>query len=404
MGDRWTVAGHPGVRPTLSKAADRRMKVAFDSRPGKDERGIGRYVRCLLEALRENGDVEVVESHTPRRCDLFHSPWIEGAQLRCPVPMVVTLHDLVALKRQGEYLRTGVRFKLRYLAVQRGARVIVPTRGGRRRRDAHAPDPGRADRRDPRGSGTRLLAAVRGRGERGPRAFRSPRALPRMGGRAAPARPAQACRGIDARAADDATGARRTGRTLGERARRRSADRRGRRRRPGRDLHRRPCARLPERRRGLRAAAGRGARVRHAGRRMRSPGAARGPQRLASSSPRSATSTDSCATPSRCAGRRRRRPPGPGATRPERPASHTPMRSRPSRRGATTPRGGGGCATRGRERCDAPTCPASCSPRYRLSSSSVTGPSLTSSTSMWAPNTPRLASSSSQKRSYSGSR
>jgi glycosyltransferase involved in cell wall biosynthesis len=41
--------------------------------------------------------------------------------------MVVTLHDLVPLKRRGEYLRTGVRFKLRYLAVQRATRVIVPT-------------------------------------------------------------------------------------------------------------------------------------------------------------------------------------------------------------------------------------------------------------------------------------
>ncbi len=127
MGVCWTVAGDPGAHPTFRTAADRPMKIAFDSRPGKDERGIGRYVRCLLEALRENGDVELVESHAPRRCDLFHSPWIEGAMLRCPVPMVVTLHDLVALKRQGEYLRTGVRFRLRYLAVQRGARVIVPT-------------------------------------------------------------------------------------------------------------------------------------------------------------------------------------------------------------------------------------------------------------------------------------
>jgi glycosyltransferase involved in cell wall biosynthesis len=42
--------------------------------------------------------------------------------------MVVTLHDLVPLKRRGEYLRTGLRFRLRYLAVQRSARVIVPTR------------------------------------------------------------------------------------------------------------------------------------------------------------------------------------------------------------------------------------------------------------------------------------
>lgn len=42
--------------------------------------------------------------------------------------MVVTLHDLVPLKRRGEYLRSGIRFKLRYLAVQRAVRVIVPTR------------------------------------------------------------------------------------------------------------------------------------------------------------------------------------------------------------------------------------------------------------------------------------
>jgi glycosyltransferase involved in cell wall biosynthesis len=58
---------------------------------------------------------------------VFHAPWIEGVMLRSPVPMVVTLHDLVALKRRGEYLRSGMLFKLRYLAVQRAVRVIVPT-------------------------------------------------------------------------------------------------------------------------------------------------------------------------------------------------------------------------------------------------------------------------------------
>ena len=58
---------------------------------------------------------------------MFHSPWIDGALLRSPVPMVVTLHDLIPLKRRGEYLRTGLRFRLRYLAVQRAVRVIVPT-------------------------------------------------------------------------------------------------------------------------------------------------------------------------------------------------------------------------------------------------------------------------------------
>jgi glycosyltransferase involved in cell wall biosynthesis len=103
------------------------VKVAFDSRPAKDVRGIGRYARCLLEALRTEHDGEIVETHNPRRCEVFHSPWIDGAMLRSPVPMVVTLHDLVPLKRPGEYLRSGLRFKLRYLAVERATRVIVPT-------------------------------------------------------------------------------------------------------------------------------------------------------------------------------------------------------------------------------------------------------------------------------------
>jgi len=105
------------------------MRVAFDSRGATDPRGIGRYIRCLRAALQHRlgeGD-ELVDTHRPRRADVFHSPWIDGALLRSPCPMVVTLHDLVPLKRRSEYLRTGVRFRLRYLAVQRAARIIVPT-------------------------------------------------------------------------------------------------------------------------------------------------------------------------------------------------------------------------------------------------------------------------------------
>jgi glycosyltransferase involved in cell wall biosynthesis len=105
------------------------MRLAFDSRAAPDPRGIGRYVRCLLEALRETAPpgAEIVEAHRPRRADVFHSPWLDGALLRSPSPMVVTLHDMVPLKRRSEYLRTGMRFRLRYMAVQRAQRVIVPT-------------------------------------------------------------------------------------------------------------------------------------------------------------------------------------------------------------------------------------------------------------------------------------
>src|SRR5712691_12789943 len=103
------------------------VKVAFDSRPATDRRGIGRYVRCLLDALQADPHGEITETHRPRGYDVFHAPWIDGALVRPPCPMVVTLHDLVPLKRRGEYLRSGVRFRLRYLAVRQGARIIVPT-------------------------------------------------------------------------------------------------------------------------------------------------------------------------------------------------------------------------------------------------------------------------------------
>ena len=103
------------------------MRIAFDSRPSRDLRGVGRYTRCLLEALRDSARGEIVETNDPRHCDVFHTPSIDGVLLRSPVPMVVTLHDLMPLKRCGEYLRTGVRFRLHYLAVQRAVRVIVPT-------------------------------------------------------------------------------------------------------------------------------------------------------------------------------------------------------------------------------------------------------------------------------------
>jgi glycosyltransferase involved in cell wall biosynthesis len=107
------------------------VRVAFDSRPAADPRGVGRYSRCLLDALRDTaaGEAEIEETHRPRSAsDLFHSPWIEGAMLRSPCPMVVTLHDLAALKRRSELLRMGVRLRLRQLAVQRAMRVVVPTK------------------------------------------------------------------------------------------------------------------------------------------------------------------------------------------------------------------------------------------------------------------------------------
>jgi glycosyltransferase involved in cell wall biosynthesis len=105
------------------------VNVAFDSRPVSDPQGVGRYSRCMLQALRETAeaDAQIVETTRPGRADLFHAPWMGGALLHSPCPMVVTLHDLTVLKRRSELLRTGTRLRLRQLAVQRAVRVIVPT-------------------------------------------------------------------------------------------------------------------------------------------------------------------------------------------------------------------------------------------------------------------------------------
>jgi hypothetical protein len=106
------------------------VRVAFDSRPGSSSRGAGHYARCLLQALRDIAGEhdEILETHRPRRAEVFHAPWMEGAMLHSPCPMVVTIHDLSALTRPSERLRGGgVHLRLRQLALQRATHVIVPT-------------------------------------------------------------------------------------------------------------------------------------------------------------------------------------------------------------------------------------------------------------------------------------
>lgn len=105
------------------------MRVLLDARalddPALAERGIGRYIRCLLEALGDR--VTPLERRRRPRGDVIHSPSIDGVSLWPGAALVVTLHDLVPLKHPETYLRTGLRHRIRYAAVKRAARVIVPS-------------------------------------------------------------------------------------------------------------------------------------------------------------------------------------------------------------------------------------------------------------------------------------
>lgn len=123
------------LRGVGSEGEHKDVNVAFDSRPVSDPDGVGRYSRCLLAALRDTvaANDQIVETHRPsvmarsRSADVFHSPWMNGAMLHSPCPMIVTIHDLAALKRRSEHLRGGLRLRLRLLAVQRAVHVIVPS-------------------------------------------------------------------------------------------------------------------------------------------------------------------------------------------------------------------------------------------------------------------------------------
>jgi glycosyltransferase involved in cell wall biosynthesis len=128
------------------------MKVALDCRPASDMGGIGRYSRRLLQALRLTAasSDQVLDTNRPSATvrakgpDVFHSPWIDGAMLHSPCPMVVTIHDMAAQKRRSEHLRTGLRQRLRPLALQRAACVIVPSAAVAEDAIAHLRlDPGR---------------------------------------------------------------------------------------------------------------------------------------------------------------------------------------------------------------------------------------------------------------------
>ena len=91
---------------------------------------LGRYARGLLQALRDTADEqdEILEIPPPAGADLFHTPWMQGAMLHSPCPMVVTLYDIAALKRPSERLRGGgMHLHLRHLALQRATHVIVPS-------------------------------------------------------------------------------------------------------------------------------------------------------------------------------------------------------------------------------------------------------------------------------------
>ena len=137
------------------------MRVTVDARPldipDMRDRGIGRYARDLLGPLADvaaerGGDLRLFRVSDARRPRLperavepveqlllprelrrlepavHHSLSLYRTPLRCPAPLVVTMHDVAPLQWPESHLRTGIVHRMLYRAVRRAAAVICPSR------------------------------------------------------------------------------------------------------------------------------------------------------------------------------------------------------------------------------------------------------------------------------------
>ena len=115
-------------------------------------------------------DEPALQGLRARGADVFHTPWIDGAMLHSPCPMVVTVHDLQrpeAAQRAPAHEPAPAAAAAR--AAARGARDR-PDRGGRRRRGRPPRPRARPGRRDPARPPTAAMYPRAGRRGRGARA------------------------------------------------------------------------------------------------------------------------------------------------------------------------------------------------------------------------------------------
>lgn len=100
------------------------MKIAINTLPLKTAhktRGIGYYTRNLLDGLRKDNTIEVLEFTSPsevKDVDLVHYPWFDlffyTLPLRKKFPTIVTIHDVIPLLFSKNY-SIGIRGKINFI-------------------------------------------------------------------------------------------------------------------------------------------------------------------------------------------------------------------------------------------------------------------------------------------------
>lgn len=100
------------------------MKIAINTLPlstAHKHRGIGYYTRNLLENLRKDNTIEVLEFNKPsevKEVDIVHYPWFDLFFHTLPIkkrfPTVVTIHDVIPLIFKEHY-PLGIKGKINFI-------------------------------------------------------------------------------------------------------------------------------------------------------------------------------------------------------------------------------------------------------------------------------------------------
>lgn len=114
------------------------MKIAINSLPLKNAhktRGVGYYTSHLIDALKQQSDIEVGEFdklQEIKKVDIIHYPWLDlffhTLPIRRLVPTVITIHDVMPLKFPKHYpmgLRGKINFLMQKIALGSCKKIIT---------------------------------------------------------------------------------------------------------------------------------------------------------------------------------------------------------------------------------------------------------------------------------------
>lgn len=117
------------------------MRIAINTLPLKTahrKRGIGYYTRHLLEALKEDSQIQIsqfINLKEVKDADIVHFPWFDFAFHTLPVrrflPTVVTIHDVIPLVFPKHYpmgVRGKINFFLQKMALASCKKIITDSK------------------------------------------------------------------------------------------------------------------------------------------------------------------------------------------------------------------------------------------------------------------------------------